>query len=745
MKKTLQTSFRALFLSVLVGMACTVQGQGLNFNITGQSNTICTVGTNLNSSSHVYLYCTITSTVPGASYYTFTLSSGMSLFVIQQNANTFTLGTWASSAGTHTVYGLAYASNSSSVLLGSAMQTVAALPGPSVSVSGAMQVCPNSVNTYTASGASTYSWTSPNNPTQGGSVATLTAGISSANFSVWAQASNGCANITPVNPSVGTATVTNSSPTICLGGTSTLSAAGASSYTWQPGGFSGPVFVVSPSVTTVYTLTADNGNCVATSTHVVAVAMPPVISVSGPPTVCAGTPAQLTATGANSYAWSNSMGGASIFVSPTSSTCYTVTGSNSGCSATATICLSVIASPTITASGSGAVCLGSSITFSAFGGTSYTWTPGTSTGATLNVIPMGSTSYTVTGAHTTNSCTSSAVVSVTVNAGCAIVWPGDANRDGTVSNADVLELGLQANSTGPARSFTSNAWTGYQASAWSGTLSNGWNKVHADCNGDGVVNASDATAVSLNFSQTHAFRVSASAGNDISIVPQQPSANAGEWSVADVMLGDVNNTLAQVYGVAFELNYDNTMIAADSVYIVYTSSFLKSSNQTIDFGKSVFASGKLFAATVRTDQSNVSGQGKIGELRYKIRADAPDNASISFSATDAIMISSNAVTTPLSEASPVSQTIVNNPSGLIMQTKNSGLRCFPNPANDRLRLESSGGHIAYSIVDITGRAVLTGEFEENTVVDISGLRNGAYVLKARSLAGESVTRLVILR
>lgn len=51
----------------------------------------------------------------------------------------------------------------------------------------------------------------------------------------------------------------------------TLTARGATNYTWTPGPLSGSVAVTSPTTTTVYTATGNNGVCNVTSTVAVLV------------------------------------------------------------------------------------------------------------------------------------------------------------------------------------------------------------------------------------------------------------------------------------------------------------------------------------------------------------------------------------------------------------------------------------------------------------------------------------------
>src|SRR4051812_11219471 len=94
----------------------------------------------------------------------------------------------------------------------------------------------------------------------------------------------------------------------------------------------------------------------------------------------------------------------------------------------------------------------------------------------------------------------------------------------------------------------------------------------------------------------------------------------------DVMLGDAANGVSSVYGTAFDLSYDKSLIEADQVNLVYSASFLNNGNQNIEFGKMDFSNGMMYGATVRVDHANVNGFGKIAELRMKIRSDVSPNS-----------------------------------------------------------------------------------------------------------------------
>ena len=71
-------------------------------------------------------------------------------------------------------------------------------------------------------------------------------------------------------------TISASSTIICTGKSDTLTASGGGTYTWFPGGSTGNTFIVSPTVTTTYTVNAvDTSGCTSSSTITITVICPP--------------------------------------------------------------------------------------------------------------------------------------------------------------------------------------------------------------------------------------------------------------------------------------------------------------------------------------------------------------------------------------------------------------------------------------------------------------------------------------
>jgi gliding motility-associated-like protein len=205
------------------------------------------------------------------------------------------------------------------------------------------------------------------------------------------------------------------SPTICAGQTTTLIAAGATTYTWNTGPTTASI-TVSPLATTIYTLSGLSGLCAGTKTTQVTVNSVPTVTVTNQ-TICSGNSVTLTAGGASTYSWSTGALTNTILISPSSTTSYSVTGTLSLCSNTAISTVSVVATPTISLA-SQTICAGQTATFTGVGATSYTWLPGSSTGTTFTIAPITTTVITIKGANGT--CTAQATATLTIGSGITI-------------------------------------------------------------------------------------------------------------------------------------------------------------------------------------------------------------------------------------------------------------------------------------------------------------------------------------
>lgn len=266
---------------------------------------------------------------------------------------------------------------------------------PTVAVNNAT-ICSGTSTVLTASGASTYSWNT------GATTNTISVSPSSTTIYTVTGTSNGCSNTKTVSVTVKTTpTVTVNSPTICAGQTTTLTATGATTYSWNTSATTNSISV-NPTSTTNYTVTGTTNGCSNTKTTTVTVnPSPTVTAVANPTSICVGQTSTLTVSGATTYSWNTGVITSTISVSPSATTVYTVTGTTSSCSSSATVAIIVgPATPTITASTSSVnACSGGSATLTAIGATNYTWTPGGINTSTAVVTPTAAIIYTLSGSY----------------------------------------------------------------------------------------------------------------------------------------------------------------------------------------------------------------------------------------------------------------------------------------------------------------------------------------------------------
>src|SRR5690606_24722666 len=208
----------------------------------------------------------------------------------------------------------------------------------------------------------------------------------------------------------------------CTVTSTTLTASGGVSYLWSNGETT-PSITVTTADTFTVTVTGENG-CTATASETVTLdnTLPTAaIANDGLELSCNITSLTLTASGGVSYSWSNGSTvvgtSAALEVSAAGTYTVTVTGEN-GCTATASETVTLdhtLPTAAIANDGLELSCNIPSLTLTASGGVSYSWSNGSSvvgTSAALEVSAAGTYTVTVTGE---NGCTATASETVTLD------------------------------------------------------------------------------------------------------------------------------------------------------------------------------------------------------------------------------------------------------------------------------------------------------------------------------------------
>ena len=215
--------------------------------------------------------------------------------------------------------------------------------------------------------------------------------------------------------------ITPSNTIICSGQGANLTASGAGPYTWtaSSGSTPSPVssVIVTPTTTSTYTVLLGTGACTAQAVATVSVSPNLIVTITpSNTTICNGSGTTLNAGGATSYTWNTGQTTSSISVTPTTTTNYTVVGTDGICVNTATASVNVITVTTSVSASSPFYCIGvSPVSLTGSGTTTYSWSGNglsSTSGAITTVTPSASSIYTVTG--TTSGCSSTQTIAITV-------------------------------------------------------------------------------------------------------------------------------------------------------------------------------------------------------------------------------------------------------------------------------------------------------------------------------------------
>lgn len=252
--------------------------------------------------------------------------------------------TWAGGWGNEAIIVLNPSSGTTYQVSGTSAQgcvstaevTIPVNPLPEVQIAASTQsVCDGEALTLSASGAATYLWSGG----LGSEPLLVFNPLQTATYTVTGLSEKGCAGTAAIDIGVyprPSLSVNPDQPKVCLGEEISLLANGAEAYRWSGGLGEGESKTVALESTTTFILAGRSAQgCEDSITVTVQVLALPNVSVEpAMPVICPGGNIQMNVYGAESYNWSDGLGAeATVIVSPSSSTIYSVTGiSADGCS-----------------------------------------------------------------------------------------------------------------------------------------------------------------------------------------------------------------------------------------------------------------------------------------------------------------------------------------------------------------------------------------------------------------------------
>jgi hypothetical protein len=325
------------------------------------------------------------------------------------------------------------------------------------------------------------------------------------------------------------------------------------------------------------------------------------------------------------------------------------------------------------------------------------------------------------------------------------VWPGDCNYDLVTDNFDLLNIGVAYGDTGYVRPGASLAYTAQPCQDWYYQFLNGVNVKHADCDGNGIVDGPDSTAISLNYGLTHPARLSHS-DESSSVGPElafdiPPLIIPGSALSVPITLGTSSVTADNIYGIAFTVDYDPAFITPGTMSVDYSGSWVENSNNHLHIKKDFPGAGKTDIAFTRIDHADISGYGMIATLHFVVSPNANGPFSLGFSHIR--VISHNEIEIPVQVISGTTYV------GLDENTSSISSVVFPNPVTNTAQIffsNSANSIWTMTMTDITG----ANAYDEMTttgntfLIEKKNLRSGVYFYTLKNASGKfSKGKLII--
>ncbi len=317
------------------------------------------------------------------------------------------------------------------------------------------------------------------------------------------------------------------------------------------------------------------------------------------------------------------------------------------------------------------------------------------------------------------------------------VWPGDANNDGYATGDDLFEIGINYGATGTDRDDMTIDWAPKLAQMWMEPDTLYWYIMNdlkwTDCNGNGVINDDDTTAVVNNLGLDHPLNPARLGAGDVPLYldPAVDYLSIGMNEIP-IMLGDDVTSVDEIYGITFTINVDGENIDGYSLKINWDDSWIGTVGETLSLSKNFGATKQVSGSIVRKTRTNTGGSGQIGTLQIVV----VDNISgkmelsdveISFSYANAVMLDRETI--PMTTET---LTISAEDNSGITTNEEVITAAYPNPASDMVYFNfNNASPERITIADVTGKIMMdvANVANWNNGVNISGLAAGNYIIQ----------------
>jgi len=328
------------------------------------------------------------------------------------------------------------------------------------------------------------------------------------------------------------------------------------------------------------------------------------------------------------------------------------------------------------------------------------------------------------------------------------VWAGDTDTNKVVNHFDVLLIGLGFGQTGAVRP---NADLNYDCEPAlnfaNSTPTTNINYKHSDTDGNGLVNSDDTTAIILNWGQIHLKSSSNHASSGIPFYVEYGMGLPGQQMSIPIILGDTAMTADSIYGVAFTINYDESLMDTSTAWVDFGTSWLGTINSDmIAVQKDFYHQGHIDVGVVRTDQTNRNGIGQIGTLHFTIKDDIlkSPNQRLDLQISNVRMITN--IETERTATTPMTDVLITIGTNLTEMEKKENIKVFPNPTKQLINIQAKTAIEQWSVYSMTGQLIKTTlTNQQHCQLNMQGFAAGMYLLEVQTKEGIDVRKIQLLR
>lgn len=392
----------------------------------------------------------------------------------------------------------------------------------------------------------------------------------------------------------------------------------------------------------------------------------------------------------------------------------------------------------------------------------FQWSNGSNT-STLSITTPGEYCVTITdacGCQNVSEC-------FTIEPGVDCVWPGDTDTNKVVNHFDLLYIGLANGAVGPSRPNATINWLPQYAPDWNQYINPpGVNYRHVDTDGNGQINSFDTVAISLNWGLEHGLW-NPEEEEELVVEENNLFANppfyvlpdtliGGEPLFLDVILGESGAPVENLYGLAFSIHYDTSVVEPGSVSAGFGSSWLGSiGSDMITIQKDFPEAGRLDVAMTRIDGLEISGDGVLASLQIIVQDDVllwDKNQQteggiareVAFSISNVRLIDFQNQEIPVDPKTTFAPVVSQGTAVLDLQLL-QGLVVSPNPAAEWISIVSREQTLrTIALYNVQGMLVKSQVASGKKVeIEVADIPEGMYFLKIYGQKGYAIKKLII--